>query len=109
MVATGKYTCSVAMLRNSQSAGIVDMSFTDYLFTCRPITFWKASGACTYKFRNGKLSYSTCRCRDILKCDLKEVGVDSKHFGLHSLRAGSASVAIELGVLGPYWCAGPFV
>ena len=43
-----------------------------------------------------KLSYT--RCLDLFKEALRSVGLDPKNFGLHSLRAGGASAAANIGV-----------
>ena len=46
--------------------------------------------------QNKPLSYS--RMREILLLELKNVGLDEKQFGLHSLRSGGASAAANAGV-----------
>ena len=45
---------------------------------------------------NKPISYS--RIRDLLLEALQEIGLSSKHFGLHSLRSGGATAAANLGV-----------
>ena len=91
--ATGKPTCPVNMLSKFlSSAGIVDFSSNEFVF--RQISFCKSLKS--YKLRSSKLSYS--RCREIFKDTLEAIGVDSKFFGLHSLRAGGATAAAEIGV-----------
>jgi len=65
---------------------------TDYLF--RPLCFCKSTN--TYKLRQGKLSYSTAR--ETLLSALETLGLNKKHFGLHSLRSGGATAAAAAGV-----------
>ncbi|XP_072028447.1 LOW QUALITY PROTEIN: integrase/recombinase xerD homolog [Amphiura filiformis] len=93
IAATGKITCPVSMFyRYITLAGIQLDGSDQYLF--RPLVFMKSSGK--YFLRAGKMSYS--RCRDLLKEALVGIGVDSKRFGLHSLRAGGATAAANIGI-----------
>ena len=93
--ATGKSTCPVAMLsKYLKCAGLTNLSLSEYLF--RPITFLKAQNK--YVLRDGKFNMSYGRCREVFKDALEQIGVDSKHFGFHSLRAGGASAAAAVGV-----------
>lgn len=46
--------------------------------------------------QKGGLSYT--RMRELLLHKLAELGLDSKQFGLHSLRSGGASAAANVGV-----------
>ena len=90
---TGKTTCPVTMLqRYLNLAEISDFDCQDFLF--RPISLLKSCDK--YVLRSGKLSYT--RCREILKESLDAVGLNSKEYGLHSLRAGGASAAAAIGV-----------
>ena len=91
--ATGRATCPVDMMRRyleSTKSGSVDGN--DFVF--RPLTFCKSQKS--YKLRKGHVSYS--RCREIFKEALEAIGVNSKQFGLHSLRAGGATAAAQIGV-----------
>lgn len=93
--ATFKCTCPVAMLKKYISlANFIDMSSDDFLF--RPISFCKTKSL--YILRSGNLPVSYTRCREILKEAIQKIGLDSSHFGLHSLRAGGASAAAGIGV-----------
>ncbi|XP_041479963.1 integrase/recombinase xerD homolog isoform X2 [Lytechinus variegatus] len=90
---TGKATCPVNMMRRYlESTQSVSRDENDFVF--RPLTFCKSQNC--YKLRKGKMSYS--RCREIFKEVLEAIGVNSKKFGLHSLRAGGATAAAQIGV-----------
>ena len=82
----GKY-CPVAILRRYIEAANLDLSSHLPLF--RPLTKTKSG----YSLRNAKLSYT--RCREIFKTTLKDLGFDSKDYGLHSLRSGGATAVIN--------------
>ncbi|XP_072037315.1 integrase/recombinase xerD homolog [Amphiura filiformis] len=91
--ATGKSTCPVSMLQKYLvCAGINDPNSEEFLF--RPVVLLKSLNK--YVLRSGKLSYT--RCSEILKEALEAIGLDSSKFGLHSLCAGGATAAAEIGV-----------
>ena len=46
--------------------------------------------------QNKPISYTTVR--DILLCNLKNIGLDKTQFGLHSLKSGGATAAANLGI-----------
>ena len=64
-----------------------------YLF--RPIVYCKRSN--TYVLR-GETCLSYTRAREILLSALGSLGLDKSKFGLHSLRAGGATAAANLGI-----------
>ena len=88
---SGKPTCPVAILeRYLQMAG-EPMSSDKPLF--RGITKTKKGE----KLRNsGGLSYT--RTRELVLGQFKELGMDTKRLGLHSLRAGGATAAANAGI-----------
>ncbi|XP_072035512.1 integrase/recombinase xerD homolog [Amphiura filiformis] len=91
--ATNSPTCPVAALNKYlRIAGLNSESDDNYLF--RPLNFSKSTGV--HVLREGQLSYT--RCLELFREALDEVGVDSKKFGLHSLRSGGASAAANFGV-----------
>lgn len=79
--------CPVAILCRYIEAANLDLSSHLPLF--RPLTKNKSG----YSLRNGKLSYT--RCREIFKTILKDLGYDTKEYGLHSLRSGGATAVIS--------------
>ena len=88
---TGSKTCPVSMLKRYMQLANSEGS-DKFLF--RPLVFCKSSNQ--HKLKNGQMTYS--RCREIFKEALTKIGVDAKDFGLHSLRAGGATAAAQLGV-----------
>ena len=67
----------------------VDLNSNLPLF--RPLRLFTASN--TYKLYGSKLSNR--RCREIFKNCLKELGLDYKFCGLHSLRSGGATPVVS--------------
>ena len=59
----------------------------------RPLRFFRSENK--FKLYGTKLSYT--RCREIFKSTLKELGYDETKYGLHSLRAGGATEAVNQG------------
>ena len=89
--------CPYSMfLRYSAVAGI-NLQSSDYLF--KPI--YRSRDTCKFVSGNKKLSYS--RARIAIVSRLKEVGIASKSFGLHSLRSGGATAAANAGVMDRCW------
>lgn len=84
---TGNITCPVEMLRKYIMLANIQIDSSEHMF--RPLSFCKSTN--TYKLRKGPLSYTTAR--EILLKALKDLGLDTKHFGLHSLRSGGATAA----------------
>ncbi|CAG2187381.1 unnamed protein product [Mytilus edulis] len=81
--------CPVFWLRKYIAlAGIIEKS-DEFLFTA--INFMKISGE--YKATNKSKSLSYTRCREILRSALKDIGLDSSLYALHSLRSGGVSAA----------------
>ena len=71
---------------------ITDMSSEEFLF--RGI----AKGRGYEKLRKNNKALSYTRVREILLAALKEIGLDTKLFGTHSLRSGGATEAANAGV-----------
>jgi len=69
----------------------VDLNSNLPLF--RSLRLFKSSS--TYKLYGSKLSHT--RCREIFKNCLKELGLDCKFYGLHSLRSGVATSVVSNG------------
>ena len=67
----------------------VDLNSNLPLF--RPLKLFKSSN--TYKLHGSKLSYR--RCREVFKNCLKDLGLDYKLYGLHSLRSGGATSVVS--------------
>ena len=59
----------------------------------RPLRFFRSEEK--YRLYGTKLSYT--RCRELFKHTLKDLGYDEKQYGLHSLRAGGATEAVNSG------------
>ena len=57
----------------------------------RPLRLFKSSNI--YKLYGSKLSYT--RCGEIFKNCLKELGLDYKFYGLHSLSSGGATSVVS--------------
>ena len=79
----------VALLERYITMCNIDLSSSVALF--RPVRFFKSTNSCN--LYGVKLSYT--RCREIFKECLKEIGVDHKLYGLHSLRSGGATSAVS--------------
>ena len=69
----------------------VDLNSNLPLF--RPLRLFKSSN--TYKLYGSKLSYTICREVFTCKNCLKDLGLDYKLYGLHSLRSGGASSVVS--------------
>ncbi|XP_033755155.1 uncharacterized protein LOC117338074 [Pecten maximus] len=86
--------CPVSMVERYLNAAHILPNSTDYIF--RQLSYCKLSNC--YRLRNsGPLSYT--RAREILLEKLEIIGLDSKRFGLHSLRSGGATAAANAGVI----------
>ena len=85
----GNNYCPVALLERYILMGDTNLSSSTALF--RPVRLFKSTSE--YKLYGGKLSYT--RCREIIKDCLKELGLDHKMYGLHSLRSGGATSAVS--------------
>ena len=83
--------CPVAMLRRYFQIANIEGDADKLLF--RGLSSTKQG----YRLRpSGGISYT--RVRELVLDKLKELGLDPKQFGLHSLRAGGASAAANAGV-----------
>lgn len=84
--------CPVQMLRNWLNL-FDDMPSNSYIFRA----FYKnKAGNLLFKSTNKPIAYSTVR--DKLKKSLEKIGLDSKKYGMHSLRSGAASAAANSGI-----------
>ena len=81
--------CPVALLERYILMAEVDLNSNLPLF--RPLRLFKSSN--TYKLYGSKLSYT--RCREVFKNCLKDLGLDYKLYGLHSLKSGGATSAFS--------------
>jgi len=68
-----------------------DVNFSSNVALFRPERLFKSRN--TYKLYGGKLSYT--RCREVFKDCLKELDLDHRLYGLHSLRSGGATSAVR--------------
>jgi len=87
---TGSRTCPVSMTERFLLFG--QHKETDYLF--RKICHTKHG----FSFRQQRLSYS--RATELVKNQLKAIGLDPSQYGLHSLRSGGASSAAAAAIRG---------
>ena len=88
---SGSPTCTVTMMERYFSQAKLSQASALLLF--RGITHTKHGE----KLRSaGGLSYT--RMRELFVAKLRELGFDTKQFGLHSLRAGGATAAANAGV-----------
>ena len=85
----GNNYCPVALSESYILLEDINLSSSVALF--RPVRLFKSTNE--HKLYGGKLSYS--RCREIFKDCLKELGLDHKMYGLHSLRSGGATSAVS--------------
>ena len=84
IASSGNSTCPVAMMRKYVDLGSIDLSSGQHLF--RGVYHTKNGE----KLRPDKgLSYT--RLRELVLKKIKDLGYDSKVFGLHSFRAGGAT------------------
>ena len=81
--------CPVALLERYILMADIDLNSSLPLF--RPVRLYKSSN--TYKLYGTKLSYT--RCREIFKSCLRDLGLDDKLYGLHSLRSGEATSVVN--------------
>ena len=84
---TGTELCPVANLSMYLLSGNINVDSECYIF--RAVTFFKSSSSYRLRSADSPLSYSTVR--DVLKAILLDVSIDSKHFGIHSLRSGGVT------------------
>lgn len=86
---TGNVTCPVNMVLRYMSAAKMDTNSSGLLI--RQLLFRKNSNSYVLGYKG--ISYS--RCRGIFLDALADLGFDSKLFGLHSLRSGGATAAVN--------------
>lgn len=67
----------------------IDEKSEDFIF--RQVTFCKKNKS--YKLRNNKQPLSYTRVRELVLSTLDSLGLDSKKYGVHSLRSGGATAA----------------
>ena len=90
---TGKLTCPVSMLKRY----LVKANRADKdSFIFRSLNYFRSCRQYKLKRTTKPLSYS--RTREIVLEGLKEIGLNPKQFGLHSLRAGRTTSAANNGV-----------
>ena len=76
--------------------GVTRMKSRDELKSCLKggkLVINKISG---YELRNVNNTLSYTRCRELLFSKLKEIGLDERKFGVHSLRSGGATQAARM-------------
>ena len=86
----GSKYCAVSLLQRYISMAKIDSSDND-LPLFRRLRYYKSTNS--HKLCREKLSYS--RCREILQDCLKTLGYNHKDYGLHSLRSGGATAAVQ--------------
>lgn len=93
---TGNVTCPVCLLkRYLSSCGMLDNSESE-MFIFRSLSYLKKSNSYMLRKENHSLSYT--RTREILLSMLSSLGLNTKLYGLHSLRSGGASKVANMGV-----------
>ncbi|KAK3086407.1 hypothetical protein FSP39_017996 [Pinctada imbricata] len=88
---TSKDTCPVYWLKLYLDLAGISKSPEDFIF--RSIRYFKSSDSYKLCSCNRPISYT--RARELLRDALASVGLDTKCFGLHSLRSGGATSAAE--------------
>lgn len=91
---TNSSTCPVSMLLRYLLLSDIDERSEDFIF--RQVTFCKKNNS--YKLRNNKQPLSYTRVRELVLSTLDSLGLDSKKYGVHSLRSGGATAAAAAGV-----------
>ena len=86
----GNNYCPVALLERYMLMRDINLSGSVALFG--PVRLFKSTSE--YKLYGGKLSYT--RCWEIFKDCQKELSLDHKMYGLHSLRSGGATSAVSI-------------
>ena len=81
--------CPVALLERYMNEADIDPNSNLPIF--RPVRLYKSKKR--YALYGTKLSYT--RCREVLKECLESLGHNSTLYGLHSLRSGGATVAVN--------------
>ncbi|KAK3090957.1 hypothetical protein FSP39_011926, partial [Pinctada imbricata] len=88
---TSKDTCPVYWLKLYLDLAGISKRPEDFIF--RSIRYFKSSDSYKLCSCNRPISYT--RARELLRDALASVGLDTKCFGLHSLRSGGATSAAE--------------
>ena len=86
--------CPVKLLQRYFTLAEIKLDSEEFIF--RSLTYFKSTSRYSLNQRNAPISYTTAR-----ECVLKAtigIGLDSREFGLHSLRAGGATAATNIGV-----------
>ena len=81
----GNNYCPVALLERYMLTRDINLSSSIALI--RPVRLFRSTSE--YKLYRGKLSHT--RCREIFNYYHKELGLDHKTYGPHSLRSGGAT------------------
>ena len=81
---TGKLTCPVSMLKRYLAKANIRADEDNFIF--RSLNYFRSCSQYKLKRTTKPLSYS--RTREIVLEGLKQIGLNQKQFGLHSLRAG---------------------
>lgn len=90
----GGKLCPVSWIKHYLNLAEIQDKPEEYVF--RAIRFYKSCGKYMLCGINKPISYT--RARELLLEALEKVGIDSKGFGLHSLRSGGATTAAEKNV-----------
>lgn len=91
---TGGKLCPVSWMKHYLKLAGIQSKSEDYVF--RSIRFYKSVGKYLLCSINKPISYT--RARELLLEVLEKVGLNSRDFGLHSLRSGGATAAAEKNV-----------
>ena len=84
--------CPITLLRSYMKLAKIDKHSNDYIFR----RLRKRGNSFRLREKDMHISYTTAR--ENLLCTLNMIGLKSRKFGLHSLRAGGATAAANLGV-----------
>ena len=84
---TGKLTCPVNMLNAYINTAKIDVESVDFLFK----NVQQSKGVLIINKAAGQMKYS--RVSELVKSKFTEIGLDSKSYHLHSLRAGGSTAA----------------
>ncbi|XP_062612565.1 integrase/recombinase xerD homolog [Saccostrea cucullata] len=94
IASTGNATCPVFWAKHYLQLAGISGKPDDFIF--RSVRYFKSANCHRLCNINKPISYT--RAREILLDSLSTIGVDSKLFGLHSLRSGGATSAASCGV-----------
>ena len=86
--------CPVMNLRHYIAKAQIPDESDEFIF--RSMTFFKSTNCYSLRKMNIPISYTTAR--DAVQSLFRQVGLDTKNFGLHSLRSGGATAAANNGI-----------